>query len=500
MVTAAAGQDEVIPTDRFDRALRRTAIVVVLGTVMANLDTTIVNVSIDHLAKSFRAPISTIQWVASGYMLALGAAIPLTAWSMQRFGGRRMWVASLSVFLAGSILCGSAWSVTSLIVFRVIQGLGGGIILPLGQALLTREAGPRRIGRVMGIVGIPLMLAPVLGPVVGGLITDRFSWRFIFFINAPLALVALVLGARLLPFAPSKRAGARRLDFAGFALITPGLALMVYGLSTAGSDGSFSSPLVQLSIGAGACMVVGFVLRCRRSRYPLVNLGLFRTWPFALGCGISFLVSGALFGSMFLAPLYFQQVRGQSALQAGLLMAPQGIGAMCTMNFSGRVVDRVGASRVAPLGFLMMTLGTIPFVLLTGHTSETLLVVALVVRGLGMGLGPMPATAASYQRLAREDMPEASTVMSIVQRVGATFFTAAMAVALEAHERAAHVVTSTGPQLASSFSATYWIALVATIGSGLGALCFPHLRRDPMIAKDQPDAPPGAELLAATDL
>jgi EmrB/QacA subfamily drug resistance transporter len=498
-VTITASQDESIGTGRFDRALRRTAIVVVLGTVMANLDTTIVNVSIDHLAKSFHSSISTIQWVSSGYMLALGAAIPLTAWSMQRFGGRKMWVTSLAVFLAGSVLCGSAWSVTSLIVFRLIQGLAGGVILPLGQALLAREAGPRRIGRVMGVVGIPLMLAPVLGPVAGGLITDHFSWRFIFFVNAPLALTALILGARLLPFAHGDKASARRLDFVGFALITPGLALMVYGLSTAGSDGSFSDPLVQSSIVAGALLVIGFVIRSRRSPNPLVDLGLFKTWPFALGCGISFLVTGALFGSMFLAPLYFQQVRGDSALQAGLLMAPQGIGAMCTMNFSGRIVDRVGASRIAPLGFALMTVGTIPFVRLTGSTNETLLVAGLVVRGLGMGLGPMPATAASYQRLARERMPEATTVMSIVQRVGATFFTAAMAVVLEAHERSAHVASGTGPRLASSFSTTYWIALVATVGSGLGALCFPRLRRDPVVAKDVTEGTLGVDLLSATD-
>jgi EmrB/QacA subfamily drug resistance transporter len=468
-MSAAADQDS-----KFDARLKKVALVVVLGTVMANLDTTIVNVSVDELGRDFHTTISTIQWVASGYMLALGVAIPLTTWAMKRFGGRQVWVASLVVFLVGSILCGCAWSVTSLITFRVLQGLGGGIILPLGQALLAREAGPHRIGRVMGVVGIPFMLAPVVGPVAGGLIIGNLSWRWIFFVNIPLGTLALFLGRRMLPFEPRTDAQRSPLDVVGLGLLSPGLALLVYGFTTASNSGGFASAPVEISLGLSIPLILGFVAHALHIENPLVNLRLFKVKSYALGAGVSFLVTGALFGSMFLAPLYFQEVRGRSPLAAGLFMAPQGIGAMCTMNFSGKIVDRVGGSRIAPIGFLIMSIATLPFIFLTSSTSTTLLVVALVIRGFGMGLGPMPAAAASYQRLKRETMPSATTLFSIVQRVGATFFTAAMAIVLQQQSKWHAGASGTrAAHLATAFSRTYLIAMVATVLCGIGALFFP---------------------------
>src|SRR3954463_14286592 len=219
-----------------DRALLRLASVVVLGTIMSILDTTIVNVAIETLGKDLGSSLSSIQWVSTGYLLALATVIPLTGWAMDRFGGRRMWMLSVALFLVGSTLCGLAWSTESLIVFRVLQGFGGGMILPVGQAILAQAAGPERMGRIMAVIGVPTLLGPILGPVIGGLIVDNFSWRWIFFVNVPVGAVALVLAARILPAADARRTRPT-LDLTGLLLLSPGLAALVYGLSEFGIEG-----------------------------------------------------------------------------------------------------------------------------------------------------------------------------------------------------------------------------------------------------------------------
>src|SRR5690349_993639 len=229
-----------------DRELRRLAAVVVLGTIMSILDTTIVNVAIETLGRDLHASLSSIQWVATGYLLALATVIPLTGWAMERFGGKRMWMISVTLFMAGSALCGLSWSVESLIVFRVLQGFGGGMILPIGQAILAQAAGPQRMGRVMSVIGVPTLLGPVLGPVIGGLIVDHFSWRWIFFVNLPVGAIALALAYRILPRA--ERVGNTRLDVRGMLLLSPGLALLIYGLSQVGTAGTVLDPRVLIGL------------------------------------------------------------------------------------------------------------------------------------------------------------------------------------------------------------------------------------------------------------
>src|ERR1700683_4072684 len=178
--------------------LRRISSVVVLGSIMSILDTTIVAVALDTLGRDFRVSVSTVQWVTTGYLLSLAVVIPVTGWAVDRFGAKLMWMTSLTLFIAGSCLCGAAWSANSLILFRILQGLGGGMILPIGQSMLARAAGPQRMGRVMSVIGAPTVLGPILGPVLGGLIVSNFSWRWIFYINVPIGIVTLVLASRYL--------------------------------------------------------------------------------------------------------------------------------------------------------------------------------------------------------------------------------------------------------------------------------------------------------------
>ena len=219
----------------------------------------------------------------------------------------------------------------SLIAFRVLQGFGGGMILPIGQAILAQAAGPQRMGRVMSVIGVPITLGPILGPVIGGLIVDSFSWRWIFFVNLPVGAVALALAARILPAADAHRSRPA-LDLRGLLLLSPGLAALVYGLSEFGIKGGLDDPGVLAGLILGAVLLVGFVFHARSAgSRALIDLALFRDRAFAAASGTTLIFGVSLFGAMLVLPLYYQVVRGQSALEAGLLLAPQGLGAACAM-------------------------------------------------------------------------------------------------------------------------------------------------------------------------
>jgi EmrB/QacA subfamily drug resistance transporter len=480
----------------FDPHLRRLAVVVVLGSIMSILDTTIVNVAIPTLAKDFRAPLSQVQWVSTGYLLALAVTIPLTGWAVERFGSKRMWIASLALFLLGSALSGAAWSIQSLVVFRILQGVGGGMIMPIGQSIMAQAAGPQRMGRVMSLLGVPMLLGPVLGPVIGGLIVDSISWRWIFYVNIPIGVGAIALAVKFLP-GHQKTDRAYKLDVLGFALLSPGLGLFVYGLSQAG-NGSASSVFVPTAI--GIVLIGAFVWHALHTKVtPLIEVLLFRDRQFAAASATTFFFGAALFGGMFLLPLYYQVVRGQSALTAGLLMAPQGIGAAMVMPLAGRLTDRYGAGRIVPAGLVVVIFATLAYTQLGAHTSFTVLAMSLFIRGIGFGFVMMPAISAAYQTLAAPQVPRASTAINIVQRVGGSIGTALVAVVLE-HQISVQVhglaggltgaatarpaaVAKVAQPFATAFGNTFWWVVAMTVVAMIPALL---LARRPVGARNAP--------------
>ena len=429
--------------------VRRTSTVVVLGSIMSILDTTIVAVALATLGRDFHVSVTTIQWVATGYLLALAMVIPITGWAVDRFGAKLIWVSSLSLFIIGSCLCGVAWSASSLIAFRVLQGIGGGMLLPVGQSILARAAGPQRMGRVMSIIGVPMVLGPIMGPIIGGLIVSNYSWRWIFYINVPIGIVTLVLSHRWLPKWDTDERFASSFDTLGFCLLSPGLAALVYSLSEVGTTGGFTSPSVVISFVLGVVLMTGFTLHALHIKNPLLELHLFKDRTYAIANICIFVLGATLFGSMFLLPLYYQIARGQEAWVAGLLMAPQGIGAACIMRWAGSFTDRHGPRRIVPFGILLMAAATIPFAFVTTSTSEVLLAVTLFVRGLGLGLTMMPVTAAAYFNLNHAEIPKATTTMNIVRQVGGSVATALFAVVLERQ-----IVAQLGPAAAKAGGST----------------------------------------------
>ncbi len=449
---------------RLEPEVRAVAVVVVVGAIMSILDTTIVNVALESLARDLRAPLSTIQWVATGYLLALATVIPLTGWAAERFGPRRVWMTVVSAFVATSALCGLAWSAESLIAFRVLQGLAGGMVMPIGMITLAQAAGPRRVGRVMSVVGVPMLLGPVLGPVIGGLIVTHLSWRWIFLVNLPIGLVGLVLAARLLPRgrAEGLRSGPGRLDWRGLLLLSPGVALVIFGLSETSTHGSVALAGLGPSV-AGTALVAGFVLHAWRTPAPLVDVRLFREPGFAAAGATVFLVGAALFGALLLLPLYFQIARGQSPLEAGLLMAPQGLGAALGMNRAGRLTDRIGGGPVVIAGLLMLMAGTVAFTQVRAGTPYGVLEASLVLRGFGLGFTMMPAMAAAYATLERAQVPRATPMLNVVQRVGGSLGTAVLAVVLQRQLGGGLGEAGGSPAaVAAAFAHTYWWAMAIT--------------------------------------
>ncbi len=494
--TAAHPAEEPI-----DRALLAVASVVVLGTIMSILDTTVVNVAINTLATEFHTTLTTIQWVATGYTLALATVIPLSGWMADRFGTKRLYMISIALFMAGSAMSGLAWSAGSIIFFRVLQGLGGGMIMPAGMTILTRAAGPARIGRVMSIIGVPMLLGPIIGPILGGWLVADVSWRWIFFINIPIGIAALFLAMRILPRDVPQHE--QRLDVVDLLLLSPGLALTIYGLAETNSAGGFGAFKVLGPLAAGVLLLAAFVWHALRTKDPLIDLRLFKDRTFATSSITLVLVAISVFGSFLLLPLYFQVVRGETALQAGLLLAPQGFGAMLAMPMAGQLADRTGSGRIVPFGMLATIAAVVGLTQITATTSYWLTSLDLFVFGIGMGFTMMPTFSGAMQSIRKQAVARASTALNILQQTGASIGTAVLSVILaselssqlgsghgsigaSAHlPPAVHAVVA--PKMADAFGTTFWYAAALLVVALASSITLPKTK--PALAPGEAPVP-----------
>src|SRR5271166_1280130 len=445
--SSAAAQDRIEPH------VWRIAIVVILGMIMSILDTTIVNVALRTLGHDLDSSISQIQWVVTGYLLSLAAVIPVTGWAARRFGARRVYMTSLVLFTVGSGICAVASTTTSLVLFRVLQGAGGGMIMPIGQLIMAQVAGPKRMGRVMGIVSMPAMLAPILGPVVGGAILEKLHWSWIFLVNVPIGAIALALAWRLLPKTDSGEAG--RLDVVGLGLLSGGSTAVVYGLSQLGSNSSLTAPSVVWPIVIGVVLSTVFCWHALRIERPLLDVRLYANRVFSAASLTTFGLGAALFGAMILVPLYYQEVRHESVIVTGLLTGPQGLGMLLVMPLSGRLADRFGGGRVAIVGVSILCLGTLPLAFIGTSTSVLAISLVLVLRGVGIGFSFMPAMTAAFASLRPEQLSDATPQLNVVQRVGGAIGVAVLAVVLQ--RAAGH--SPSPAKLASAFDTAYWWSL-----------------------------------------
>jgi EmrB/QacA subfamily drug resistance transporter len=493
-VTPEAQSGTVKPVhERLDPALIRLIVVLLTGGIPALLDTSIVNVAVDTIGRDLHTTVSVIQWVITGYLLSFAMVIPLSGWALARFGGRAVWMFSLALFLAGSVACGASWNIGSLITFRVIQGIGGGMLTPLITTLLVRAAGGRHLGRLMAAVSLPVVVVPIFGPVIAGLIISNISWRWIFYVNVPLCLLGLALAWRELP-ASRPQGGASRIDVVGLALLPPALLALLYGLAEVSSAGGFGHGDVLIPVAIGAVLLAAYCWHAlHTSVTPMVDLRLFRARAFTGASTLLFLAGLSIYGAMLLLPLYFQVVRHDSALVAGLLMVPQGLGSLAPRTLAGKLTDRIGPRPVVLAGVVLSAAGTVPFALAGLHTNYWLLGAALVVRGAGLGTATIAVMVGAFQGLGGEQVPHASSATRIVQYIGGSFGAAVLVAAILDRQAAAHAAAGAAG-LATAYANTFWWCTGFTALALVPALLLPGAARtvSSLRRKERPPHPPAA--------
>jgi EmrB/QacA subfamily drug resistance transporter len=413
---------------KLDAAVLKISGVVVLGAIMSILDVTVVSVAIPTFQTEFNATYAQVAWTMTGYTLALATVIPLSGWAADRFGTKRLYMLALLLFTLGSVLCATAGSISELIAYRVVQGLGGGMLMPLGMTIMTRAAGKERIGRLMAVLGIPMLLGPIAGPILGGWLIDAASWQWIFLINLPIGAIALVYAFFALP--KDRAEPSESFDFLGMLMLSPGLALFLYGISSLPETGTITATKVWATMLAGAALVIAFVLYSFKPKHPLVDLRLFRNRNLTIASLSLFVFVIAFMGAGLLFPSYFLQVRGETTLHAGLLMAPQGLGAMLMMPIAGTLADRIPVGRTVPFAMALIAAGFFTFTQVGTDTSYLLLCGSLFVMGLGMGGTMMPIMTSALRTLTLHETARGSTLVNILQQISGSIGAAIMSVIL----------------------------------------------------------------------
>lgn len=424
------GEIQPDSSDKLDKGVLMVAGVVVLGAIMSILDITVVSVALNTFQEEFNATAAEVAWTMTGYTLALASVIPLTGWAADRFGTKRLYLIAVALFTAGSVLCATATSLELLVVYRVLQGLGGGMLMPLGMTILTHAAGPERVGRVMAVLGIPMLLGPIFGPILGGALIESASWHWIFLINLPIGILAIVYAWIVLP--KDEVEPSETFDWLGMVLLSPGLAAFLYGVSSIPEEGTAMAARVLVPMVVGALLIVAFVpwALAKRNIHPLVELRLFKNRNMTVAIIAMSLFAIAFFGASLLFPLYFIQVRGEGTLDTGWLLAPQGLGAMITMPIAGILADKIGPGKIVLTGVTVITAGMAMFTQIGADTSYAYILGALFIMGLGMGATMMPIMTAALATLTAHNVARGSTLLNITQQVAASIGTALFSVIL----------------------------------------------------------------------
>lgn len=408
---------------KIDPQVWRIAAVVFLGPFMSQMDSTIVNVSLAIIREDLHASLTAAHWIIGAYLLALALLLPLSGWLVDRVGAKRLYLVCFSAFTMASLLCGAARSVETLILARILQGAAGGLLAPMTQMMIARVAG-RHMARVMGFAAIPVLFAPILGPSIAGLILKFASWPWLFYVNLPVGISAVFLAARILPSDDQVVGTPRPFDFLGFLLLSPALAALLYGLEVAAHKQGV------WIFGTGAVLALLFAWHAlRQPRSALIDLRLFRERTFSAAAITQFLANGQALGGQFLLPLFLITGCGMSAAEAGGMIAPIGLGMLCSFPLMGPLTERWGYRAVATTGALLALAGTLPFVWMTEHPfSRALALAALFVRGVGQGAIGIPSMAAAYGSIPQHRLPLATTAINIVQRLGGPFITTLTAI------------------------------------------------------------------------
>ncbi|PWR71700.1 MDR family MFS transporter [Methanospirillum lacunae] len=453
--------------EKIDPAVLKIAVILLVGGLAPLFDTTMVNVAINTLTASLHTTVADIQWMITGYMLAMSMTIPVSGWAVSNFGGKRMWLFSLGVFLAGSILSALSWDVTSLIMFRILQGIGAGLIVPILMTLTAQAAGGHNLGQIMSLMGLPALFAPIFGPVLGGIIIHILNWHWIFFINIPICIAAIVFAWRELPEDEISDSH-QTLDIMGILLLSPALALLVYAISRVSSRVNLFDEIILIPLTASLILLGGFIIHiAMKKEGSLLDISLFKSHTFSASCILLFAVGAISAGMMFILPLYFQQVRGADVLYAGLWLIPEGLGMLLTRSWIGRLTDRINSRILVQASLVVIIIGTVPFSFAGPDTNPLFIALALFVDGIGLGGVLIPVMVSSFRGLSMEQIPHASSATRIFQLIGGAFGSAVIAVVIQ-QQLLIHG-TSGISEITKAYSGAFWwltgVAMIAILSS-----------------------------------
>jgi EmrB/QacA subfamily drug resistance transporter len=405
--------------------------IVTIGSFMALLDTSIVNVAISRIQGEFGGSTTDVEWISTAYTLTLGVVVPTSAWLGDRFGLQRVYVVALVGFTIGSALCGVASSLNTLIAFRVFQAIGGGLLPVLAQTMIYRLVPRDRIGSAIGLYGLGIVVAPAVGPTLGGWLVEDVNWRLIFYINVPIGVVVTILSLALLPgFA---RGPARRFDLPGFVFVGGALTCLLIAFSE-GTNWGWTSYTVLLLVAGGLLCLAVFVVVELSVREPILDLRLFGGWVFSLSAVLSGLLSVGLFAGAFYTPLFLQQGQGLGAFEAGLILLPAALVTTVVMPLSGRLYDRVGARWPGAAGILLVAVGTYMLHVISPEIGRMPIVVANCIRNGGIGLALIPVITGATAGVPTTMTGQATAILNVVQRMASALGLAALTALLTGHE------------------------------------------------------------------
>lgn len=478
--TAASSQEFSV------KSIIAPLLAVIVGMIMVILDSTVVNVAIPKLVDYFDTDLKMIQWTVTGYTLALSAVIPLAGWMTDKFGAKRIFLITIALFTIGSVLCSFAQTPLQLIIFRILQGIGGGMVSPIGMAMVFRLAPPDKRGAIMGVLGVPMLLAPALGPVLSGWLVEYVSWHWIFLINLPIGIIAMFIGIKYLPV--SEKHEAPHLDVIGMILAPIAFSMIAYGVSEGGTSWTSTSTITGLTVGGVALLLFIFVEL--RQKQPLLELRVFRSSDFTRGILLAWLAQVALFGSMIITPLYLQQVKGYSALETGLILLPQALASGIFMPISGRLFDKIGARPLAFTGLGIISAALFLLSQITVDTSLAMILLSLFLMGAGMGLTMMPVNTHVLNAAPRQLVSRVTPLTTAAQQVVVSFAVAGLTGYLTSHITAhmKDVAKGVAPAeaITAGFGDTFFLAACLAVAGFLFSL----LLRKP---KDTPEDKPNPD-------
>ncbi|ODA40642.1 DHA2 family efflux MFS transporter permease subunit [Desulfosporosinus sp. BG] len=425
--------------------------VVIIGTFMSILDSSIVNIAIPKLMAVFGVSLDSVQWILTAYTLALAAIIPLTVYLGEILGTKKLYIIALAMFTMGSLVCGFAWSNSSMIVFRVIQALGGGMIMPVGMSIILEVIPPHERGMAFGFYGIAAMAAPAIGPTLGGFIIEKLDWRMLFLVNVPIGIVGVIMAAIILQ--PSKTKPMKGFDFIGFASSVIGLVSILYvlGEGSAIDWGNVKNPLLMI-LGCGSLLI--FVVNELTHPAPLLDLRTLKIYDFGMSQVASCVTTFALMGGAYVVPIFLQSMRGYTAMETGLIMLPAALATGVMMPISGALFDKVGVKPVVIPGLIILAISSYYLSFINMNTSKETIIFLLSVRGIALGLAMMPVSTAGMNAVPREKNANASALNNTIRQITSALSITVMTTMINSrlHDNYAKLsgqITSFNPQAAN---------------------------------------------------